>query len=92
MKEDWTKAGPSGLTVDYRGLGTISIEELAHAIIEDLHVLKDEFHISYVRAPRLKIFPSNEYGEDVTIRRPCGGRITFLDTHHYRPACKDYEL
>lgn len=92
MTEDWTKSGPPGLTVHYRGLGTISIEELAHAIVEDLLILKEEFKVSYVRSPRIKVFPTNEYGEDVTIRRPEGGRVTFIDTFHYRPACKDYEL
>ncbi|GHD99775.1 hypothetical protein GCM10008024_08550 [Allgaiera indica] len=83
---------PSGLLIAYKQLGTISIEELAHAIVEDLGALKDIYNVRYVTAPRLKIFVTNEYGEELIVRRPGGGRIFYMDTHHFRPACKDYEL
>ena len=32
---------PKGVTIDYNGLGTISIDELAHALVEDVQALKD---------------------------------------------------
>jgi hypothetical protein len=83
---------PNGLTISYNELGTISIDELAHAIWEDIQVLKDLYNVQYVKAPRLKLFFTNEYGEAVRLRRPGGGRIHYMDTHHYRPACKDYGL
>ncbi|GHF71494.1 hypothetical protein [Seohaeicola zhoushanensis] len=83
---------PHGLLIAYKQLGTISIEELAHAIMEDLGALRDIYNVRYVTAPRLKIFVTNEYGEELTVRRPEGGRIFYMDTHHYRPACKDYDL
>lgn len=83
---------PHGLLIAYKQLGTISIEELAHAIMEDLGALRDIYNVRYVTAPRLKIFVTNEYGEEITVRRPGGGRIFYMDTHHYRPACKDYDL
>lgn len=83
---------PDGLTIDYKALGTISIDELAHALIEDIQALKDIYNIQYVKRPRLRFLPTNEYGEEVRVRRPAGGTIRYMDTHHYRPACKDYDL
>jgi len=83
---------PDGLTIDYKALGTISIDELAHALIEDIQALKDIYNIRYVRAPRLRLYATNEYGERVIVRRPTGGTIRYMDTHHFRPACKDYDL
>lgn len=81
-----------GLTISYRGLGTISVEEFLHAVAEDIHALKGIYHVCYVTAPRIKLLVTNEYGEPIKVRRPTGGKIVFMDTHHYRPACKDYEL
>ena len=31
----------NGILIDYRELGTISIDELAHAIIEDIQAMKE---------------------------------------------------
>lgn len=83
---------PRGLTIDYGGLGTISIDELAHAVVEDIQALKDIYNIQFVKNPRLRIYATNEYGEEVRVRRPAGGTINHMDTHHYRPSCKDYDL
>ncbi|MBN7759263.1 hypothetical protein JYP46_20760 [Nitratireductor aquimarinus] len=84
--------GLHGLTVNYAALGTISIQELAHAVLEDVHALRDIYNIQYVRGSRLKIIATNEYGEQLNVIRPTGGSVHYLDTHHYRPACKDYDL
>lgn len=83
---------PKGVTIDYNALGTINIDELAHALLEDIQALKDIYHVKYVKGPRLRIYPTNEYGEPVKLVRPEGGKISFMDTHHFRPACKDYDL
>lgn len=83
---------PNGLTIIYRELGTINIDELAHAVWEDIQVLKDIYNVRYVKAPRLKIFVTDEHGDALRVRRPGGGTIHYLYTHHYRPACKDYDL
>jgi hypothetical protein len=83
---------PKGVTIDYEALGTINIDELAHALLEDIQALKDIYHVQYVKGPQLRIYPTNEYGEPVQLVRPEGGKISFMDTHHYRPACKDYDL
>lgn len=80
------------LTIGYKELGTINIDELAHAVIEDIKALKDIYNVRYVKACRLRIFATNEYGEIIKVRRPGGGHIYYMDTHHYRPACKDYDL
>jgi hypothetical protein len=45
-----------------------------------------------VTAPRLKIIATNEYGEQIRVRRPAGGYVYYMDTHHYRPVCRDYDL
>jgi hypothetical protein len=92
VKKNKGSFDPKELTIDYKELGTISIDELAHAVIEDIHALKDIYNIRYVKGPRLLIYPTNEYGEPVKVERPTGGKIDFMDTHHYRPACKDYDL
>jgi len=81
-----------GFIVEYRRLGTISIDELKQAIFADLEALKDIYGARYVTAPMLKLFPTNEYGEDCTLRKPGGTPLFRLDTHHYQPACKDYDL
>ncbi len=83
---------PEGLTIAYKALGTISIEELTHALIEDMQALREIYNIQYVKNPRLRLYVTNEYGEEIRVRRPTGGTIYYMDTHHYRPACKDYDL
>ena len=80
------------LIIGYDQLGVIPIEELRDALIEDMQALKDIYNIHYINSSRLKILATNEYGEAVKIRRPRGGSITYLDTHHFRPACRDYDL
>lgn len=80
------------LTIDYRALGTINLDEFLHAVMVDTQALKDIYNIRFVTAPRLWIFPTNEYGESIKVIRPTGGVIEFMDTHYYRPACKDYDL
>lgn len=80
------------MTISYKQLGTISVDELLHAIAEDIHALKDIYNVQFVRAPQLRFYVTNEYGEAIKVRRPTGGKIFYMDTHHYRPACKDYDL
>ena len=92
MRKEKGTFDPRGLTIDYKELGTISIDELVHAIIEDVQALKDIYNIRYVKNPRLRIFVTNEYGEEIKVYRPTGGTINHMDTHHYRPSCKDYDL
>jgi len=82
-----------GLMIEYRELGTISIDEMAHALIQDLMALKEIYNVQYVNGARLRLPVTNEYGESRDIRRPGGGgNLGRIDTHHYRPACKDYDL
>lgn len=84
--------GFEGLMIEYRALGTIHIDELAQAILTDLNALKDIYNLQYVKAPRLRLPITNEYGDAVDIKRPGGGVLNRIDTHHFKPACKDYEL
>lgn len=81
------------LYIDYVELGTISIDELAQAIYTDIKALKDIYNVRYVTAPQLKLPVTNEYGEVRIVRKPEGGeRMVRMDTHHYTPSCKDYDL
>lgn len=92
MKDRRENFGPDGLVINYKELGTISIEEMIHALIEDCMALKDIYNVQFVKAARIKLFVTNEYGEIIKVRRPGGGYIQYMDTHHYRPACRDYDL
>ena len=83
---------PKGLTIAYNQLGTISVEELTHALLEDAIGLRDYYNIQYISGAYLTVFATNEYGEHVDVRRPGGGKVQRIDTFHYRPACKDYDL
>jgi hypothetical protein len=82
---------PDGLTISYKKLGTVSIDEWIHAFLEDMQALKKNYNISYVRVPP-KVYATNEYGEEIKVRRPGDGSIHFMHSNHYRPACMDYEL
>ena len=78
--------------IEYRELGTVSIDEMAHALIQDLQALKEIYNIQFVKGARLRLPATNEYGEPIDVLRPGGGKAHRIDTHHYRPACKDYDL
>lgn len=81
----------NALVIEYRGLGTISVEELAHALIEDLQCIKEEFNVRFCTNVRLRIPVTNEYGEPLKPRRECGTRVSRIDSFHYRPMCMDYD-
>jgi len=81
-----------GFIIAYKDLGTINIDELVHALVEDLHMLKDSYNVQYLRGASLKFYPTDEYGQSVRIMRPTGGSVEYVTTQHYRPACKDYDL
>ena len=81
-----------GLTIDYRSLGTISLLEFAHAVFEDVHALSDIYNVRFVKGPRLRLYVTDEFGEEIKVQHPAGGTVRYLNTHHFRPACKDYEL
>jgi len=84
--------GRYGLFIAYRELGTINIDEFRQALIADIAALKDIYDVRYIKDARLNFMVTNEYGEELRVRRPTGGTIRFMDTHHYRPSCKDYDL
>ena len=92
MKKGSGRFEPQGLLIAYKELGTIHIDEFAQAIMTDLHVLKENYHVQFVRTARLKLTITDEYGDELTLHRPTGGVMHFMHTAHYRPACKDYEL
>ena len=83
---------PDGLTISYKKLGTVSIDEWIHPFLEDMQMLKQEFNAGYVKVQRIKMHVTNEYGEEVKLCRPGGPRIHFMYTNHYRSSCMDYEL
>lgn len=83
---------PHGLTIGYKELGTISIEEMTDALIEDMKALRDIYNVRYVTGSRLRLYVTNEYGESRKVMRPGGGTARYLDTHHFRPSCLDYDL
>ena len=93
MSKKRTALGPPSLTIDYGVLGLISLDELQRAIWTDLQVLKEIYHVRYVRAPKLKLPLTNEFGEAINLRHPAGGSPIYrMMTRHFRAACKDYDL
>ncbi len=81
------------LVIDYKELGTISLDELKQAFWDDIEQLKIQFGVAYVTNVKLVLPVTNEYGDPVQVRRlATGAKVQRLDTHHYRPACLDYHL
>lgn len=91
-KFDDAKRKNRDFTIDFTKLGTISIDELKQAIIEDIEALKEIYGVKFVTAPSLRLPITNEYGDPLLVKRPQGGTISRIDTHHYHPACLDYHL
>lgn len=80
------------LTIEYRVLGTIPIDELFHAIWEDFQVLKEVHNVEFVTAAKLRLPVTDGYGQPLTVRRQNGGTMHMMHTYHHKPACKDYDL
>ncbi len=80
------------LIIEYKALGTISVEELMHALMEDLFAIQEDFHVRFVKDVRIRIPVTNEYGDILRVLGETGASINMINTYHYRPACRDYEL
>ena len=80
------------LTVDFSKLETVSIEELRQAIYTDIEALRDMYGVRFLTGAELTLPITNEYGEPRDVRHPEGHHVSRIDTHHYRPACLDYDL
>lgn len=80
------------LTINYNNLGTLSHRELIDALMDDIHIIEQEFGVHFYSNARLIVWASNEYGDPRCIVRPCGEKISCLETSHFRPACLDYDL
>lgn len=81
-----------GILVEYKELGTISMDELIQAIITDIHVLRDDFNAKFTTGVRLILPVTNEYGELIDLKKSNGQKISKFDTNHYRPSCLDYDM
>jgi len=55
--------------IDYKGLGTIAIDELKQAILEDIDALKNQFGVSFVTGVKIIVPATNEFGDPVVIKR-----------------------
>jgi|GEM_PF-1199127 len=85
-------SGPQPATFEYKELGTVAVDQLAHALWEDIRALKDFYGISFVTGAKLIIPATNGYGDPVTIKHPDGRTMTRIATHAHTPACYDYKL
>jgi len=84
---------PTPIEIDYKSLGTISLDELKQALWEDIQALHDEFDVSFVKNVKLIVPSTNEFGDPVAVHRGSNGHATKrIDPHHYPPACLDYKL
>lgn len=89
MVEDFKRLG---LLIEYRQLGTVSIDEFRDAIIEDINALKEHYNVQYITGARLRLPVTNEYGDRMEVRYQQGRKVYRIDTHHFRPSCMDYDL
>lgn len=81
------------LEIDYKSLGTISLDEFKQALWEDLQALHEQFGVSFLKGAKLTVPVTNEYGDPLVVKRlSTGAAVRRLDTHHYHPACLDYKL
>ena len=79
--------------IDYERLGTLSQRELIDALIDDLHMIEEDYGVKFFADAKLILWGSNEWGDPRHfIRAGGGGRMKRLDSTHYRPACMDYDL
>lgn len=86
------KSHSNRLTVDYKHLGTLSERELIDAVIDDIHMIEEDYGVRFYSNARLIVWGSDEYGDPRKFVRNCGEHVRRLDSTHYRPACLDYEL
>lgn len=80
------------LIIEYKALGTISVDELRHALLEDLAAIQEDFNVQFVTDVRIRIPVTNEYGDTLRVLRETGALVNRIDTYHYRPSCLDYDL
>lgn len=86
------KKKDQALIIEYKELGTISIDELIHALMEDLNSIKEDLRVRFVSGVRIRIPVTNEYGEPLRILSETGATVNKINTCHYRPSCLDYDL
>ncbi len=86
------KTPDNRLAVDYHHLGTLSDRQLIDAIIDDIHMIKEDYGVTFYSNARLLVWASNEFGDARTFTRNGGEQMRRLDSTHYRPACLDYDL
>lgn len=46
-------------------MGAISIDELQHALADDIHALKDVYNIKFVKGTRLRLCATDGYGRRI---------------------------
>ena len=79
------------MTIDYKILETIPLAEFKQALLTDLAVIEDGFHIGYMTDPRLFVPITDELGHGIAFSALTDRQRTLIETHRDRPACKDYE-
>ena len=73
--------------------GEMTLAEMRQAIWEALNEFEDEFAVKRTRNAALFINPTNEHGENVTVRNAFGGVVSRVNKKGpYRPAADDYKL
>lgn len=93
MSKKKTYKRRAGLTIDYTKLGIITIDEFRQALWTDLMVLREDHHIRFLNAPKLRLELVDEFGQSMPLRdRGNGKPIHRLHTRHFRPACMDYDF
>mgnify|MGYP006283851959 CR=1 FL=1 len=91
MRERLTSAFER-MMLEYRALGTVTLDELRQAIFTDFECLKDEHNVRYVKEAVVRFAVTDEYGQSRTVKRKDGSKLQRMETNYHRPVCKDFEL
>lgn len=78
--------------IEYRALGTVTLDELRQAIFTDFECLKDDFNVKYVKEATVRFAVTDEFGQSRTVKRRDGSKVRRMETNYHRPACKDFDL
>jgi len=71
----------------------MTLAEIRQALFEKLHELEEGYALRFSRGATLYLNPTDEFGEDVVVRKHTGEQVTKIFTNGpYRSAADDYKL
>jgi len=73
--------------------GEMTLAEIRQALFEELHKLEEGYAVRFSRGATLYLNPTDEFGEDVVVRKQTGEQVTKIFSRGpYRSAADEYKL